>query len=59
MTTVPAPPGAPTEALLTQRLLASDPTTLAVLGEELKLSRERIRQIEAAALRKLHLAIRR
>jgi hypothetical protein len=32
--------------VLTQRLLASEPTTLAVLGEELKLSRERIRQIE-------------
>lgn len=39
--------------VISQRKMADDPRTLESIGTELKLSKERIRQIEAAALEKL------
>lgn len=39
--------------IVTQRKLAEDPRTLESLGEELKLSKERVRQVEVAAFDKL------
>jgi RNA polymerase sigma-32 factor len=39
--------------VISQRKMADDPRTLESIGDELKLSKERIRQIEAAALEKL------
>lgn len=39
--------------IVTQRKLAEDPRTLESLGEELKLSKERVRQVEMAAFDKL------
>ena len=38
---------------MTERLLREAPRTLESLGAELSLSKERVRQLEAAALKKL------
>jgi RNA polymerase sigma-32 factor len=38
---------------LTARKLADDPRTLESLGDELKLSKERVRQVEVAAFGKM------
>ena len=43
--------------IITQRHLKEDKWTLAELGEELGVSKERIRQLECAALRKLRVAM--
>jgi RNA polymerase sigma-32 factor len=40
--------------IIEQRKLIDEPRTLESLGEELNLSKERIRQLEAAALTKMH-----
>jgi len=39
--------------IIRQRIMADDPMTLQELGDRFRISRERVRQIEAAALRKL------
>jgi RNA polymerase sigma-32 factor len=44
--------------IFTSRHLSEDPQTLGVIADELGLSRERIRQIEAAAMRKVTRAVK-
>jgi len=39
--------------IISQRIMADDPMTLQELGDTFKISRERVRQIEGEALRKL------
>ncbi|MGL4721930.1 MAG: sigma-70 family RNA polymerase sigma factor [Desulfovibrionaceae bacterium] len=41
------------QIILTQRILSDNPSTLKTLGDELKISRERVRQIEARLLEKI------
>lgn len=43
--------------LLSQRLLADDPLTLAEIGSVFKISRERVRQVERALLRRVRAAL--
>jgi RNA polymerase sigma-32 factor len=42
------------EYILTHRLLTDDPVTLREIGEKFNITRERVRQIEARLLQKLH-----
>jgi RNA polymerase sigma-32 factor len=39
--------------VIQNRIMAEDPLTLQQIGDHLKLSRERVRQIESEALKKL------
>lgn len=39
--------------VIKNRIMADDPLTLQQIGDHLKLSRERVRQIESEALKKL------
>jgi RNA polymerase sigma-32 factor len=39
--------------IISRRIMADDPMTLQELGDAFKISRERVRQIEGEALRKL------